>query len=109
MAESEQPPVPIWAEAKARKQVDVLKEVANVVKGIEESERVRANQPLPSMTEADLEAEQLRLEALLQHRALTVEGFRRLREIDFYLEGMRQRRHHGAAQRGWTPEQLSDE
>ena len=52
MAEREQPLVPIWAESKARKRLDVLKDVANVVKTIDDSDRVRANQPIAGMTEA---------------------------------------------------------
>lgn len=106
MAGQEQPQVPIWAEAKARKQIDVLKEVA---KALADSERVRANQPIEDMTERDLEAEQLRLEDVLHEGTLTVDGFRRLREIDFYLDGMRQRRRHGPAHEEWEPERLSDE
>jgi hypothetical protein len=109
MASDEQPSVPIWAEAKAKRQVDVLKEVAKVVKCIEESERVRANQPIGSMTESELEAEQLRLQELLRVGTLTVDGFRRLREVDFYLEGMRRRREYDSASEGWEPEILSDD
>ena len=109
MAEPEQPAVPIWAEAKARKQMDVLKEVQEVARDIDESDRLRAKQPISAMTERDLAAEQLRLEHLLQEGTLTVEGFQRLREIDFYLEGMRYRRHHGPTQQEWKPERLSDE
>jgi hypothetical protein len=105
MAEHDQP-VPLWEEAKARKRVDILKEAA---KALSESERLRANQPIATMTERDLEAEQLRLEDLLGAGTLTVDGFRRLREIDFYLEGMRQRRNYGPAREEWSPEQLSDE
>jgi hypothetical protein len=106
MADHEQPAVPIWAEAKAKRQINVLKEVAQA---LAEAERVRANQPIAAMMERDLEAEQLRLEVLLDEGMLTVDGFRRLREIDFYLEGMRQRRRHGPTQEEWTPEHLPDD
>ncbi len=106
MAGQEQPKVPIWAEAKAKRQIDVLKEVA---RSLADSERVRANQPISEMTERDLEAEQLRLADLLQEDSLTVEGFRRLREIDFYLGDMRQRRRHGPAREEWKPERFGDE
>jgi hypothetical protein len=106
MAASEQPLVPLWAEAKAKKQVDVLKEAART---IEEAERLRAGQPVDSMTEQDLEAEQLRLEDRLHDGSLTVEEFRRLREIDFYLDGMRWRRENRPAQQERKPEWLSDE
>ena len=106
MAGQEQPKVPLWEESKAKKRVDVLKEAA---RALDESERLRANQPIATMTERDLEAEQLRLQDLLHDGALTVDGFRRLREVDFYLEGMRQRRHYGPAAEEWSPEQLSDE
>lgn len=106
MADNHQPQEPIWAAAKARRQIDILKEVA---RAIEESERVRANQNIAEMTERDLEAEQLRLEDLLRAGDLTVDGFRRLREIDFYLGGMRYRRHHGPAHEEWSPRTLSDE
>ena len=109
MANQEQPLMPIWAEAKAKKQIDVLKEASRVVKAIEDADRVRANQPIGTMTERELEAEQFRLAYLLEEGTLTVDGFRRLREIDFYLDGMRQRRHHGPTQEEWTQERLSDE
>lgn len=105
MADQEQPLVPIWREAKA-KQLDVLKDVA---KALDEAERIRARQPIDTMTERDLDAEQMRLEYLLGEGTLTVDGFRRLREIDFYLDGMRERRHHGPAQEEWKPERLSDD
>jgi hypothetical protein len=108
MAKQEEPQVPIWAEAKAKKQIDVLKEVAGVVKSIDESERVRASQAIPSMTERDLAAEQFRLEALLHEGTLTVDNFHRLREIDFYLQEMRDRRHRGPTHEEWKPERLSD-
>ncbi|HLJ65734.1 MAG TPA: hypothetical protein VKX16_00060 [Chloroflexota bacterium] len=97
---------PIWAQAKARKQMDILKEVA---RSLSETERVRANQPIASMTELDLEAEQLRLESLLAEKMLSVDDFRRLREIDFFLEGMRQRQHYGPAREEWSQERLSDD
>lgn|SRR5947209_15332008 len=106
MAQHEQPIVPLWMEAKARKQVDILKEVA---RAIDESERVRANQPIAAMTERDLEAEQLRLQDLLRGRTLTVDGFQRLREVDFYLDSMRARRQYGPSQEEWTPERFGDE
>ncbi len=106
MAEHEQPIVPLWMEAKARRQIDILKEAA---RAIDESERVRANQAIPTMTERDLEAEQLRLEDLLRERTLTVEGFQRLREIDFYLDGMRARRQYGPAQEEWSSERFGDQ
>src|SRR5947209_5621361 len=106
MAEHEQPVVPIWAEAKAKKKVDVLKEVA---KALSEADRVRANQPIGTMIERDLETEQLRLADLLHDGTLTVEGFQRLREIDFHLDGMRRRRQHGPTQEEWSPERLSDD
>lgn len=106
MADQNGPPEPIWAAAKARKQIDILKEV---VKALEEGDRLRANQPIAAMTERDLEAEQLRLEDLLRAGTLTVEGFRRLREIDFYLEGMRHRRQSGPAHEEWSPRTMSDE
>jgi hypothetical protein len=106
MAGQEQPLVPLWAETKAKKQIDVLKEVA---KAINESERARARQSVAEMTESDLEAEQFRLEAVLESGKMTVDGFRRLREIDFYLEGMRHRRRHRPAHEEWQPEHLSDE
>jgi hypothetical protein len=106
MAQHEQPIVPLWMEAKARKQVDILKEVA---RAIDESDRVRAGQPIANMTEADLETEQLRLQDLLRTRTLTVDGFQRLREIDFYLDGMRARRQYGPPQAEWTPERSGDE
>ena len=106
MATPEQPSVPIWAEAKAKKNVDVLKEAA---KALEESERVRANQSIATMTERDLAAEQLRLDALLHEEMLTVQDLRRLREIDFYLEGMRQRRRLGPVHEEWTQERFGDE
>lgn len=109
MANDEQPLVPLWAEAKARKQVDVLGEVARVVKSIEELDRVRSRQPIDQMTERDLEAEQVRLEYLLHEGTLTVEGFRRLREIDMYLEDMRHRRYDGPAREYWEQERLSDD
>jgi len=104
MADNNQPQVPIWAEAKANKQIDVVKEA---VRTIHESERLRANQPIAAMTERDLEAEQLRLEDLLRVEALTVEDFRRLREIDFYVDDMRDRRDRGPAHE-WKSERLSD-
>ncbi|MBV9279079.1 MAG: hypothetical protein JOZ41_03265 [Chloroflexi bacterium] len=106
MAGQEQQPAPIWAESKAKKQIDVLKEVART---LADAERVRARQPIAEMTERDLEAEQLRLGDLLGAGTLTVEGFRRLREIDFYLEAMRQRRHHGPTHEQWESERFSDE
>jgi len=106
MAGQEQPPVPLWAEAKAKKQIDVLKEVA---KALEETERARARQPVAEMTESDLEAEQIRLEHLLTTGALSVADFRRLREIDFYLEGMRHRRRYRPKHEEWQPEHLGDE
>lgn len=104
MAETEQPSMPIWAQSKAKKKVDVLREVA---KALRETERVRANQPIAEMTEADLEAEQLRLEDLLHAETMTVGDFRRLREIDFYLQEMRERRD-GWTREGWTPESLNE-
>ena len=106
MAGQERQPVPLWAEAKAKKQIDVLKEVA---KALEESDRARARQPIPEMTESDLYAEQIRLEHLLTTGTLTVADFRRLREIDFYLEGMHHRRHHRPRRQEWQPEHLGDE
>src|SRR5438309_192386 len=109
MADQEQPLMPIWAEAKSKKQIDVLKEASKVIKSIEDADRVRGNQPIGDMTERELEAEQFRLGYLLHEGTLTVDGFRRLREIDFYLESMRQRRHHGPAQEEWTQERLSDD
>ena len=89
MAGTEQPEVPIWAAAKARQQIDVVREVSRV---LAESERERANRPVARLTESDLEAEQLRLEEMLHAGTMTVEDFCRLREVDTYLEGMRQRR-----------------
>jgi hypothetical protein len=109
MADEQQPLVPIWAEARAKKQVDVLTEVARVAKELDESDRVRAAQPIGMMTEHDLEAEQLRLEHLLQSGTITVDGFRRLREIDFCLDGMRRRRQHGPTREPWNSEYLSDD
>src|SRR5579872_4004055 len=104
--EQQEAEVPRWAEAKAKKPLDVLREVSST---LAETDRVRANQPVVDMTERDLEAEQLRLEAMLNDGLLTVEAFRRLREIDFFLEGMRKRRHYGAAHEGWKHERMGDE
>ena len=89
MAGTEQPEVPIWAAAKARQQIDLVREVSRV---LAEAERERANRPIGKLTESDLEAEQLRLEEILYAGTMTVEDFNRLREVDVYLEGMRQRR-----------------
>lgn len=97
----EQPDAPIWASAKARKQIDVLREVA---KTLADRERELANRPIGKMTESELETEQLRLEDLLQVGSMTVDDFRRLREIDHYLEGMRQRRHYGMSREAWGSE-----
>jgi hypothetical protein len=105
MPNREQPEVPIWAAAKARKQIDVVREAAKV---LADTERERAGRPIARMTETDLEAEQLRLEELLETRTLTVEDFRRLREIDFYLEGMRQRREYHPSQEEWMHEPYSE-
>jgi len=104
MAGNEQPLVPIWAEYKAKKQIDVLREVS---RALEETERMRPNQPIGQMTEADLEAEQLRLEELLHEGEVTVDEFRRLREIDFYLHEMHERREDWAREE-WKPESLGD-
>jgi hypothetical protein len=104
MAGNEQPVVPIWAESKAKKQIDVLREVSRT---LEEAERIQANQPIGQMTETDLEAEQLRLEELLHEGEVTVDEFRRLREIDFYLHEMRERREEWAREE-WKPESLGD-
>lgn len=104
MAGSEQPE-PIWAASKARKQVDILKEVARFL-AADESER--ASKPIGSMKAADLEAEQYRLAELLHRGNITVDDFRRLREIDFYLHDMRERRAHDGARQEWKPESLSD-
>jgi hypothetical protein len=109
MADEHQPLVPIWAEARAKRQVDVLTEVARVAKDIDETDRIRAAQPIGCMTERDLEAEQFRLEQLLQSGAITVDGYRRLREIDFCIDGMRRRRHHGPTHEAWNSEYLSDD
>jgi hypothetical protein len=106
MAGQEQQSVPLWAEAKAKKKVDVLKEVA---RALDESEHTRARQPVVEMTESDLEAEQFRLEHLLAAGTLTVKEFQRLREIDFYLEGMRHRRHDRPTHEEWHAEHLTDE
>ncbi|GAC1474150.1 MAG: hypothetical protein PVSMB7_28900 [Chloroflexota bacterium] len=106
MARKEQPPVPLWAEAKAKKKVDVLKEVA---RALQETDRIRSKQAIDTMTEADLGVEQLRLQDLLRQGTLTVEQFRRLREIDFYLEGMQMRSHFGPAHEHWEPERFGDE
>lgn len=98
MPGTEQPDIPIWAAAKARKQIDVLREVA---KTLEEVERERAARPIAQLTESELEAEQLRLDEMLQSNTLTVDGFRRLREVDYYLDGMRQRRSYGPNREEW--------
>ncbi len=104
--EQQETEVPRWAEAKAKRPLDVLKEVS---RALAETDRVRASQPVADMTERDLEGEQLRLETLLNDGLLTVDGFRRLREIDFFLEGMRKRRHYGATQEGWKHERMGDD
>jgi hypothetical protein len=105
MPNIEQPDVPIWAAAKARKQIDIVREAA---KTIADTERERASRPIDRMTEVDLEAEQLRLEEMLHIGTMTVDDFRRLREIDFYLEGMRQRKQYSATYEEWSPEPFGD-
>jgi hypothetical protein len=92
MPDAEGNDLPIWAASKARKTIDI---VGEATKTIVDSDRTRANQPIGSLTEADLEAEQLRLEEMLHAGTMTVDDFCRLREVDHYLEGMRLRRHYG--------------
>ena len=105
MAGTEQPDVPIWANGKARKQHDILSEVC---KALERRDRERASLPIGKLTESDLEAEQLRLEELLHAGALTVDDFRRLREVDFFLQEMRERRTRPLSREEWKPESLGD-
>ncbi len=105
MHESEQPNVPIWAAARAQKHNDILREVA---RSLDTTERERALRPLDKLTERDLEAEQLRLEEWLHLGTITVESFRRLREVDFYLEAMQQRRGFGPAREEWQRESQSE-
>src|SRR5947209_11553061 len=105
MASMDKSAQPLWAEAKAKKKIDVLREVARV---LQETERVHASQPIAEMTEANLESEQLRLEDMLHARSITVDEFRRLKEIDFYLDGMRERRQYIWTPDGWEPDALED-
>lgn len=106
MAGSDQPIIPLWAESKAKKQVDIVQEAA---RALADAERLRASQPIAKMRECDLEAEQLRLEEMLAEETLTVEDFRRLREIDFYLAGMRERREYGWSRDEWSSESIGDD
>lgn len=105
MTGAEQPEVPIWAASKARKQVDILKEVARTLAA---TDAERAHRPLGAMTETDLIAEQYRLEDRMHDGIITVDEFRRLREIDFYLHEMRRRREYTGAHQEWKPESLSE-
>ena len=104
MPGTEPPEVPIWAAAKARQQVDVVREVSRV---LAEAERERASRAVGELTESDLETEQLRLEEMLHAGTMTVDDYCRLREVDFYLEGMRQRRGYGPSHE-WRRESLSE-
>ena len=103
MPNNEQPDVPIWAATKAKKQldIDVVREAANA---LTEAELERAGRPVVKLTEIELEAEQLRLEEMLQRGAMTGEDYSRLREVDFYLEGMRERKRYGPGCEEWHPE-----
>ena len=93
MPDREQPDTPLWAAAKSRKTIDVVREAA---KAVAQVERERATKPIAKLTEIDLEAEQLRLEEMLRMGTMTVDDFCRLREVDHYLESMRLRREYGS-------------
>ena len=103
--EMEQPEVPLWAAAKAKKQIDVVREVS---RALAEVERNRALQPVDALNERDLEVEQLRLEEMLHAETMTVADFKRLREVDFFLEAMQERRRHGASPEHWLRESRSE-
>lgn len=105
MDDTEQPQKPIWLEAKARKKIDIVREVGKV---LAETERLSASKPILEMTENDLEIEQLRLEELLSLGSMTVADFQRLREIDWYLDAMRGRRDYGRIQEEWQPGSLNE-
>lgn len=106
MPDKQQSDAPLWAASKSRKHIDVLREVA---KTLADTERLMASQPVEKLTESALEAEQLRLEDVLHIGDMTVEEFQRLREIDFYLEAMRQRRGYGPAREEWQHESTDRE
>jgi hypothetical protein len=97
---------PIWAGAKSRKQVDILKEVART---LSETEIERSRRPIDKLTQSDLEIEQGRLEEVLDAGKMTVEDFRRLQEIDYFLNGMRQRRDQISSYEGWRHESLTED
>jgi|SRR5947209_2591186 len=97
---------PLWAAAKSRKQVDILKEVART---LTEAEIERSRRPIDKLTESDLEIEQGRMERTLDDGTMTVEEFRRLQEIDYLLNGMRQRKEQITSYENWWHESLTEE
>lgn len=97
--------MPRWAIAKAKKQIDVVREVS---RALAEVERDRSMRPVDALNERDLETEQLRLEEMLHAGTMTVADFKRMREIDFFLEAMSERRRHGASPEHWLRESRSE-